>query len=207
MIRATALNLSESGLFIHTDRPFPVDYQPKIKFSLGETRIRATGIVRYCESGVGFGMQFTGLDQDQQMALRAYIRDILEKSQSLPDGQRTVLLVEDSSICRTMSKSALLLEGYKVLSASNGMEALNILSSKKIDLIVLDLNLPDLSGYKVLAMIRTNPIWQKTPILVYSARACEGEKEKAIVAGANEFISKSTTPPKNLAERIKVHLK
>jgi PleD family two-component response regulator len=63
-----------------------------------------------------------------------------------------------------------------------------------------------MDGFKVLSMMRQKPEWSKIPVLVFSGRSSSGEIDRALSAGATEFLSKMTTSPAKLSARVKIHL-
>jgi len=98
-----------------------------------------------------------------------------------------ILLIEDDkSICNFITTS-LENENYRVTSAQSGKEGLSLAASLCPDVILLDLGLPDIDGYKVLTRLRT---WSNSPVIVISARTKEEEKVAALDAGADDYITK-----------------
>jgi len=114
-----------------------------------------------------------------------------------------VLLVEDSKAVQQIYRNALTFEQFHVLTADNGMEAIKILSQEKPDVILLDLMMPIMDGYKVLQVVKTDPKLSKIPVLVFSAKGQPEEVEKALSLGAAGYIVKATTRPKEVIEKIK----
>ncbi len=114
-----------------------------------------------------------------------------------------ILLVEDSKVVQQMYRSKLVLERFNVLTADNGMEAIKILSQEKPDIILLDLMMPVMDGYKVLQIIKTDPKSADIPVLVFSARGQPEEVEKAMNLGAAGYIVKATTKPNEVVEQIR----
>ncbi len=207
-IRAQALNLSAGGMFIYTSHSFPVGQSMTVSFALGEGRIRAKAIVRHCQEGVGVGLSFVSLDGEESASIRRFVDSVSEKTEKgAGDGRKRVLLVEDNPLSRKMNRSRLVLDGFTVFEAADGVEALNVLGAEEIDLVVLDLLIPKLDGYKVLSIIRENPMWKEIPVIVCSARTSPQEVQKAMAAGATEFLVKITTAPAKLSQRIKARLK
>ena len=78
----------------------------------------------------------------------------------------TILLVEDQAICREPLAKLLRYEGFNVVAASNGIEAMQILNEHPIDLLLLDLILPKLSGLALFEKIRREPRWCELPVIV-----------------------------------------
>jgi CheY-like chemotaxis protein len=114
-----------------------------------------------------------------------------------------ILLVEDSKTVQQMYKNKLTFEQFHVLTADNGMEAIKILSQEKPDLILLDLMMPVMDGYKVLQVVKTDPKLSDIPVLVFSARGQPEELEKALNLGADGYIVKATTKPNEVIEQIR----
>lgn len=114
-----------------------------------------------------------------------------------------ILLVEDSKVVQQMYKNKLTFEQFQVLTADNGMEAIKILSQEKPDLILLDLMMPVMDGYKVLQVVKTDPKLSDIPVLVFSAKGQSEEVEKALSLGAVGYIVKATTKPNEVVEQIR----
>jgi len=113
------------------------------------------------------------------------------------------LLVEDSKVVQQMYRNKLTFEQFNVLTANNGMEAIKILSKEKPDIILLDLMMPVMDGYKVLQVIKTDPKLSTIPVLVFSAKGQPEEVEKALNLGAAGYIVKATTKPNEVVEHIR----
>jgi CheY-like chemotaxis protein len=114
-----------------------------------------------------------------------------------------ILLIEDSKVVQQMYRSKLVLEQFSVTTADNGMEAIKILSKETPDIILLDLMMPVMDGYKVLQILKTDAKFADIPVLVFSARGQPEEVEKAIKLGAAGYIVKATTRPNEVVEQIK----
>ena len=84
--------------------------------------------------------------------------------------------------------------------AVSGLEAIERLSLRPYDLVVLDLNMPDIGGYEVLEFVRGQDQLREVPILVVTTRGDETSREKALAAGATRFMTKPFTPESILAE-------
>ena len=114
-----------------------------------------------------------------------------------------ILLVEDSKAIQQMYKNKLTIEQFNVITADNGIEAIKILSQEKPDIILLDLMMPIMDGYKVLQIIKTDPRLSNIPVLVFSAKGQPEEVEKSLNLGAAGYIVKATTKPKEVVEQIR----
>src|SRR3569832_728228 len=114
-----------------------------------------------------------------------------------------ILIVDDTEFYLKAYQSKLLSAGYLARVANNGVEVLKALTVEKPDLILLDLMMPVMDGFKVLQAVRANPDLQNVPVIVFSSRGAGDEISKAYEAGANDFLVKATTAPNKVVEKIK----
>ena len=111
------------------------------------------------------------------------------------------LIVDDSKVMREMEMACLrAIEGVLFTQAASGLEALERLSLKPFDFVVLDLNMPDISGYEVIEFIRGQDKLRELPILVVTTRGDEGSRARAMAAGATRFMTKPFSPEALLGE-------
>lgn len=115
----------------------------------------------------------------------------------------TTLIIEDEKNIQTFMKKILTKHNYRVLSADNGTQGLNLIRSQCPDVILLDLGLPDMNGNQIITDVRT---WSSTPIIVISARSAEREKVQALDLGADDYITKPFGTSELLA-RIRTSLR
>ncbi len=93
-------------------------------------------------------------------------------------------------------------EGFDVVIASSGAEGLQAISAGQIDLVILDLIMPGVTGFEVLAKIRTDPENADTPVIILTAKGQDADREAAFAGGANDFLTKPFSP-KKLVARIR----
>src|SRR6266446_9361504 len=108
--------------------------------------------------------------------------------------QRTILIVENEVSNRILIERVLSTRGYRCVSASNGLEALNILDHEQVDLILTDLSMPVLDGYRTTQLIRARPGMEKIPIVAVTAFALNDEGEAARQIGCTEYLTKPFKP-------------
>jgi two-component system cell cycle response regulator DivK len=101
-----------------------------------------------------------------------------------------VLYVEDNEDNMRLVKRALQARGYVVHEAVNGLEALEKVKAIKPQVILLDINLPDIDGYEVARRLRAEDVSLYTPIIAITANALKGDAEKALAAGCDVYMSK-----------------
>lgn len=116
-------------------------------------------------------------------------------------GQATILIVENEVSNRILVERVLSTRGYRCLSASNGREALDILDHEHVDLILTDLSMPVLDGYRTMQLIRERPGLANVPIVAVTAYALNDESEAAMKIGCNEYLTKPFKP-KQLLEVV-----
>jgi two-component system chemotaxis response regulator CheY len=113
-----------------------------------------------------------------------------------------VLVVDDSRVMREMVKACLRPNAdIEVTHAASGLEAIEALSMKHYDLVVLDLNMPDIGGIEVLEFVRGQDQLRPPPIImVVSTRGDDSSRATALAAGASSYMTKPFTPEAILAE-------
>ena len=106
----------------------------------------------------------------------------------------TILVVENEVSNRILIERVLSTKGYRCLSASNGREALDILDREPVDLILTDLSMPVLDGYRTTQLIRERPHLAHVPIVAVTAFALNDEGEAAKQIGCTEYLTKPFKP-------------
>jgi two-component system cell cycle response regulator DivK len=103
-----------------------------------------------------------------------------------------ILYVEDNPDNMLLVQRALEARGYKLFQAKNGVQGVALAESEDVDLILLDINLPDIDGYEVARRIRSSAKHQLvyTPIIAITANALKGDADKALAAGCDVYMSK-----------------
>lgn len=103
---------------------------------------------------------------------------------------KRVLVVDDRATSRELIRAILENSGYAVMEAGDGREAVKIALQIEPDLIILDLQMPNLDGYGALKLIRSDPRFKELPVVALTANAMQGDREKALSAGFTSYISK-----------------
>jgi CheY-like chemotaxis protein len=103
---------------------------------------------------------------------------------------KTVLVVDDDEVMRNALKRILEAENYQVMLAEDGVELSKILESNRLDLILLDVNLPWVDGFELCRIIKSHHGLQKIPVIMVSARNTEEDVELGFDAGCDEYITK-----------------
>ncbi|HET9134529.1 MAG TPA: type II/IV secretion system protein [Gemmatimonadales bacterium] len=111
-----------------------------------------------------------------------------------PAHRGKILLVEDEDTLRRVMRDLLEQEGYRIFEARDGVEALEQVDRHAPDLVLLDLNLPNVDGYTVLSQLRSRPGTQELPVIVLSARGDEDNEVRVLRLGATDFLTKPFRP-------------
>ncbi len=110
---------------------------------------------------------------------------------------KKILVTEDSSTMRSLLVSTIeSLEGYEIVEAASGFEALRLLPRERVDLIITDINMPDINGLELISYVRNNPNYQDVPLFIISTESSEKDMEKGLALGANEYLVKPFNPLK-----------
>ena len=120
-----------------------------------------------------------------------------------PNG-KTVLVIEDDANIQTFASRVLELEGYHVLQAETGNKGLRLARENKVNLVLLDLRLPDDSGWIILKQIKKDPELSAIPVIVFTASFGLPQHDQALAMGAADYLVKplSANDLKNAVSRI-----
>ena len=121
-----------------------------------------------------------------------------------------ILVVEDSFSMRSFVRSAIEsggaeFEDLDIVEAAGGFEALRLLPRGPYDLVITDINMPDINGLELIQFIRSNEHHRATPILLISTQSAERDRERGLSLGANGYLVKPFTP-EELRSRVKTAL-
>ncbi|WP_026180303.1 ATP-binding protein [Hahella ganghwensis] len=101
-----------------------------------------------------------------------------------------VLLVEDNQVNQLVAKTILKKLGYEVSIAQNGKEALDIIENEEFDIVLMDCHMPVMDGYEATRHIRQNPRFDDLPIVAVTANVMQGDKERCMSCGMNDYLTK-----------------
>jgi two-component system, chemotaxis family, chemotaxis protein CheY len=111
---------------------------------------------------------------------------------------KTILIVDDSASIRQLVSMALKGEGYEVIEACDGKDALTKLDGRKINLIVSDVNMPNMDGITLVKEVKNMPSYKFTPIIMLTTEGADDKKEQGKAAGAKAWIVKPFQAPQLL---------
>jgi two-component system chemotaxis response regulator CheY len=104
---------------------------------------------------------------------------------------KNVLIVEDSKAIRSLIRIALEEAGaFMTAEANNGFEALKMLPSRKFDLIITDINMPDINGLELIGFVKSNPSYKDIPLIIVSTEKTDADKKRGMALGAAGYVVK-----------------
>lgn len=104
--------------------------------------------------------------------------------------QRSILIIDDNLTNLRLAQTVLEIDGFETLTATNAEEALALLNQTTPSLILMDIQLPDIDGLTLTRQLRKNIKYRSVPIIAITAYALKGDREKALTAGCDDYMSK-----------------
>jgi len=202
----STMDISEGGLYISTIQPYENNTIIKVTIPLKKEKLTVKATVCHCQPGVGMGVRFIDLNAQQKTKIKELINSLQEKHDQSHIEEKNILLVEDNKTSREAIKKALLKEGFNVIEASDGIQALKLLAEQLPNLLILDLHMMGMDGLKMLSLLKSDSKWKEVPVIVCSAHDTQEVKNKVIRGGAEGFISKKGLTPTKLAQYAKAVL-
>jgi CheY-like chemotaxis protein len=118
----------------------------------------------------------------------------------------SVLVVEDTELLRRIYTDKLSQEGYKVFQAADGLEALNIVRTQPLDLILLDLVMPRMSGLEALEALKRDPRTREIPVVILSNLGQDADIQRGLDLGAVDYLIKNSAKPADVSAKISATL-
>lgn len=108
---------------------------------------------------------------------------------------RKILIAEDSPTMRSLISSAIAAEGdYDIIEAANGFEALRVLPRETVDLIITDINMPDINGLELISFLKKDERFRSTPLVIITTEGSERDRERGLALGADAYLVKPFNP-------------
>lgn len=117
---------------------------------------------------------------------------------------KKVLVAEDNLANSELIREILEMGGYEVALAADGGLALAMMAAVEPHIVLLDIQMPVLDGYQVLARLREHPAWRSLPVIAITAYAMRGDREKALEAGFDGYVTKPIEQQRVLAEMARL---
>ncbi len=120
---------------------------------------------------------------------------------------KKLLIVEDDPMIASMYNTKFTSEGFEVFTAGNGAEGIEIAKKEKLDLIMLDVILPQLDGFSVLEALKSDSKTKKIPVIMLTNLGTDEDKKKGEKLGAVDYLVKANLTPAQVSEKIRKFLK
>ena len=107
---------------------------------------------------------------------------------------RNILLVEDSPTIRNLLRLMLKQHGFAVSTAGDGLEGLEVLSRRPVDLVITDVNMPRMDGFSFITRIRAQPAYARLPVIVISTERLSSQRREGMNLGVSAYLNKPVSP-------------
>ena len=121
----------------------------------------------------------------------------------MPENKKLILIIEDDKFLRDLIARKLLREGFDISEAIDGAQGVRQVKEKNPSLILLDLILPSMDGFEVLAKIKEDPVLAEIPVIILSNLGQKDDIEKGLKLGAVDYLIKAHFTPGEIIEKIK----
>lgn len=114
--------------------------------------------------------------------------------------EKSILIVDDCGTTRKLLSYIVKERGYRIINASNGIEALEVLAQNKVDLVLTDLNMPQMDGLELSRNLRKNEAYKELPIVMVTTEGEENDRQAGKEAGVTTYLTKPIAPQKLMYE-------
>lgn len=173
-------------VIVYTARDLTVEEEERLRLYSGSIIIKGAKSPERLLSEVTLFLH--RVETDLPPERQKMLSDLRSREKGL--ASQTILIVDDDVRNIFALTSALESYGAKIQSARNGREALEKVASEEVDLILMDIMMPEMDGYQAIRRLRSDPKYQELPIIALTAKAMKDDKEKCIEAGANDYLPK-----------------
>lgn len=131
----------------------------------------------------------------RNIGIQSGAEDAMTAGGSVEHGHREVkvMVIDDSRTIRRTAETLLQNEGYQVISATDGFEALSMIADNKPDLIFLDVMMPRLDGYQTCALLKHHQVFRHTPVVMLSSKDGLFDRARGRVVGSDDYLTKPFT--------------
>ena len=198
------IDISEGGLYFSTGNIFAENSFFDVTIPYKNKKVTVKAQIRHFQPGVGMGIEFIDVSDSQRAVIKEIVESIMLNYKA--DREDKILLIEDHDMSRKINRINLVEGGFFVIEARDGTEGIKMLKEHTPNLIILDLYMNNMDGFKVLSMLKTSPKWMNIPVLVFSSTITQDTLDKLISGGADEFLLKTATSSVKLIETVKAML-
>jgi two-component system sensor histidine kinase and response regulator WspE len=202
-----------------SDRPLPAGSLPlllcgSVAFVVDQLVDEVELSVRRLDPRLGKipGVSAASLDENGLPLLILDIEDLVQSALGHPgsttdkDSEGTagphILVVDDSHTVREMERRLLVRSGYKVTTARNGQEAWNLLRLNDYDLLISDVDMPQMNGIELVTKVRQNPRLGRMPVIILSYKGRDEDRRRGLEAGADFYLTKGDFQNENFRQAV-----
>jgi len=193
------VDISEGGLYFSTGNIFAENSFFDVTIPFKNKKVTVKAQIKHFQPGIGVGVEFIDVSDSQKAIIKEIVESIMFNK---ADRENKILLIEDHDMSRKMSRVNLVKNGFFVIEAKDGIEGLKMLQEHTPNLIILDLHMRDMDGFKVLSMLKASSKWNNIPVLVFSSTITQETIDKLISAGADDFLLKTATSSVKFIETV-----
>ena len=199
----TCIDISLGGLYIKTTEE--LEESTVVSVNLPGFDFTINAMVRFSRKDKGTGLKFE-ISSNEQWNKLVSIIDTVRVQPDDSSVKPTLLLVDASKEFRDLLKSKLTEQGYSVVEAKDGMDAIKQMNTYTFHAVVTDLNLDRIDGFKLIELIREAPDHKDKPIIAMAAKSDQPTVDQAMRAGANYFIEKTPELLKEVLKTLRIIL-
>ncbi|TFH40745.1 MAG: response regulator [ANME-2 cluster archaeon] len=199
------IDISEGGLYLSTGNIFAENSFFDVTIPFRNKKVTIKAQIKHFQPGTGVEIEFVDVSDSQRAIIKEIIESIMFNYKI--NREDKILLIEDHDMSRKINRITLLEGGFFVIEAKDGLEGIKMLKEHTPALIVLDLHMGNMDGFKVLSMLKASPKWMNIPVLVFSSSITQDTIDKLISGGADEFLLKTETSPAKFIETVKTMLR
>ena len=199
IVKAYCFDINDEGMYVQSERDFKENSLINLDFALEDRPLKIKASVRHTEKGFGFGAKFINPTSEEKDVLRSFVSAQTAGEANL----KIALLIDSNEQSRSVYKYRLTHDGFSVIEAKNGGDAIKMLQLTKPELVVLDMQTEGISAYKILQYIQTRDDLRGVPALILTNRFIPEEAEKLLGLGCRDYLIKATTSPNVFSEKVK----
>ncbi len=206
LLTGHALDISPEGMLINVPADIKEGTSIALKLNVNGQPLVMKAIVRHSNPGVGIGVQFVGLHEAQEDRIEEFIEQCRKERAEIEkqSGKPVILMVDDRPEAVKHFERQLILTGYQVIIANNGVEAVKLLDGNKVDMVITDLLMDKMNGFMLIHLIKHTEKFKNIPVAVLSATSKgDADIDRASKLGIERFFMKHNTKPQTLAEEVK----
>jgi CheY-like chemotaxis protein len=202
-IKVEPSDISEGGLYVITERSLMLGSEFDVSLSFRDKELRIKSRVQNIQEGIGMGLMFIAETDEIKRNIKYFIEDIRTDILKRSIKNQNILLIDDDVITRKICRCKLTLEGFSVVESNGGINVADILDNQKINLIILNLHVKIMGGFKMINILKRSMKYKGIPLIAFSSNESEDIKEKVKSSGANTYLSFTAKTSADLIKAVK----